>query len=457
MDEAFTEEEHCPMSKPLSEAPVVQMDAMTFVSGGLPTALARTAEECGPLFRFVSQLGPDVRRDIIFLVGPEANRFVLHTEREAFSHERGWTPIIGDMMGHGLLNMDGREWERSRKMWNPAFTQAYMQAYLPLMQRVITERTASWIERGQVDVYDEARTLTFTVAATALAGMDRPEQIAHLRELFYLLIPHQMLGSDDAYDDFERKAWQAKDELDGTLLRLIRERRAASAQTAPHDVLGMIVHARDEEGIGLTDEEVLAHLYILLVAGHETTTTLGAWTLYNLFTMPEHRARIEAELHEVLGEHEALTVETARQFKALDNFIKETGRLHTPVLNVPRGTARDVEFGGYLIPAGTQVRLSICGCHHLPEVFAEPERFDPDRFAPPREEDKRSPYSLITFGGGPRLCIGINFANIEVKTLVAHVLRAFALEPAMEETPVDLGFITTIIPSGIPMHVRSRT
>lgn len=444
------------MSRHLTDAPVAQLDPMIFMSGHLPTEMARLAGELGPIFRFVSPGGPDAGRGIVFMVGPEANCFVLHTAREAFGHKPGWSPIIGDVMGDGLLNMDGREWERSRRMWNPAFTQAYMQAYLPLMERVIAERTVGWVARGEVDVYDEARAITFTVAATALAGMDQPDQVAHLRELFALLIPHQLIGSDQAYEEFARRQWQAKEELDAILLRIIGERRSARADEAPHDVLGMIVRARDEQGVGLTDEEVLAHLYILLVAGHETTTTLGAWTLYSLFTMPEHRARIEAEVREVLGADAPLTVDAARSLKALDNFIKETGRLHSPVLNVPRGMLREVEFAGYVIPQGTQVRLSICGCHRMPSVFAEPERFDPERFAPPRDEDKRTPYGLVTFGGGPRLCIGINFANIEVKTLAAHVLRRYELESAMAETPIDLGFITTIIPSGMPMRVRLR-
>jgi cytochrome P450 len=448
------------MTQTVSEAPVAQFDPAIFYSGRLPSEMARLAGELGPVFRYVNPFGPNAQQGLIFLVGPEANRFVLHTEREAFSHDLGWTPIIGDVMGHGLLNSDGHEWERSRKMWNPAFTQAYMQAYLPLMQRVIAGRTANWAARGDIDIYDESRAITFTVAATALAGMDRPEEVAHLRELFALLIPHQMIGDDQAYDEFARKQWQAKEQLDALLLRIIGERRAAPAAETPHDVLGMIVRARDDEGIGLTDDEVLAHLYILLVAGHETTTTLGAWALYNLFTMPDQRTRIEAELRDVLGaawdEEAPLSVEAARGLKVLDNFIKETGRLHSPVLNVPRGVVQEVEFGGFVLPVGTPVRLSICGCHRLARVFAEPEGFDPDRFAPPREEDKRTPYSLVTFGGGPRLCIGINFANIEVKALVAHVLSHYTLEPAMAETPLDLGFITTIIPSGMPMRARPK-
>ncbi|HMA38038.1 MAG TPA: cytochrome P450, partial [Chloroflexia bacterium] len=138
------------------------------------------------------------------------------------------------------------------------------------------------------------------------------------------------------------------------------------------------------------------------------------------------------------------------------NFIRETGRLHPPVFCVPRGVVEDVEFAGYILPAGTQVRLALAAGQRLPTVFADPDRFDPDRFAPPREEDKRTPYSLVTFGGGPRVCIGINFANIEVKVLAAHVLRHYHLEPVSAQPPVQGGVLATFLVDGLPMRVTPR-
>jgi cytochrome P450 len=377
-------------------------------------------------------------------------------------------------MGSGLLNQDGAAWARSRKMWNPAFTTAYMETYLPLMQRVIAEHTAGWAARGEVDLFQEAREITFHVAATALAGIDRPEAVARLQQLFYLLLPRQGgFTNQEAYDTYEREALAAKDELDATLLALIAARRAAS-DTPPRDVLSMILRARDDEGKGLTDDEVLGHLYILLVAGHETTTTLAAWTLYLLATQPEQRRPVEAELAATgvhpfapsIGPHgdapgapgaeSPLSVEAARNLHALDLFIRETGRLHSPVQNVPRGVVEEVEFAGYTLPVGTHLRVALAACHRMPRYFADPGQFDPSRFAPPREEDRKTPYSLVTFGGGPRLCIGVNFANIEVKALAVDVLRRYTLTPTTPEPPLELGFITVSIPSGMPVRVAPR-
>jgi cytochrome P450 len=444
------------MSTPSNAAPVTQLGMIDMMSGEMPTRMAQEAERIGPIFRWQMPGGPDTGQEIVFLIGADANKMVFNTHRDIFSHEKGWTPIIGDMMGQGLLNQDNPAWARSRKMWNPAFTTAYMERYIPLIQRIVTQHTVNWVERGQVDVYQEAREITFHVAAGALAGIDHIDQVERLQRLFFALLPRTRIGSDEAYEDYMRGAIAAKEELDAILLNLIAARRA-TPEDQTRDVLGMIVHAHDDQGVALTDDEVLAHLYILLVAGHETTTTLAAWTLYLLATEPGQRARVEDELNTQLsGSSAPLTVEAARNLHRLDLFIRETGRLHSPVQNVPRGVLQDVEFAGCTIPAGAQARVSLAGCHRMARYFANPDLFDPDRFASPREEDRKSPYALVTFGGGPRLCIGVNFANIEVKAIATDVLRKFELTPSASQRPFEIGFITEMMPSGMPMAVKPR-
>jgi len=444
------------MSKHLSEAPWLPFQPAEVMSNRGPALLARQAEMDGPVLRWTMPYGALAGREIVFLVGPEANRFVLHTHRESFSHEQGWTPSIGHLLGKGLLNMDPPEHTRHRKLWNPAFTNAYMECYLPLVQRVIAEHTARWLEQGEVDLYQAMRELTFHVAASALVGLERSQKAEQLQKLFYTL-SREKVSSLQNYDEHLQKALRTRDELSGLLLELIAERRGRPVDQPPRDVLGLILQARDEDGERLGDEQVLGHLTILLVAGHETTSTLSTYVLYLLATLPEHRRRIEAELQAVLGDSTGpISVGATRAMKTLDNFIAETGRLYSPVFTVPRRIVRNVECAGYTLPAGTIVRLALAAGHHLPGVFANPEAFDPDRFAPPREEDRRTPYGLVTFGGGPRLCIGVHFATIEVKALAAHVLRSYHLEPLSEEFPAQFGFTGTVVKNGIPMSVTAR-
>jgi cytochrome P450 len=445
------------VGKPLDEAPLTRLSIMDLFSGMLPEKLAHEAQDLGPLIRWPIQSEQNDGGYIVFLIGAEANKLVFNTEREAFSHDLGWSPIIGDLMGQGLLNQDNPAWMRSRKIWNPAFTTAYMETYLPMIQQVVKEHTDTWAARSQVDVFQEARQITFHVAATALAGIDQSDDVDHLQKLFYDLLPRAgaFAGDSAAYAEYERAALAAKQELDVMLLRLIEERRAAPSSQA-RDVLGMIVHTRDDEGRTLTDEEVLAHLYILLVAGHETTTTLAAWTLYLLATKSVYRQSIFQEVEEQLGGSSGpLSVEAARNLHRLDRFVREVGRLHSPVQTVPRGVVKEVEFAGYTLPVGTPVRLAIAAGHRMPQYFEDPNQFDPERYLAPREEDRRSPYALVTFGGGPRLCIGVNFANIEVKAIAADVLRRYELSPVESEAPLDIGLITVIIPGGMPMNVHA--
>jgi cytochrome P450 len=178
--------------------------------------------------------------------------------------------------------------------------------------------------------------------------------------------------------------------------------------------------------------------------------------LYLLASHPKQRQALEAELAAQLGEQTGPTSpEVLRSLKHLDAFMRETGRLYPPVLNVPRGVLSDFEFAGYQIAAGTPVRLSLAGCHMLPSVFTEPARFDPERFLPPRDEERRTPYGLVTFGGGPRICIGINFAQIEAKALAAHVLRNFDLTPAGPPSPHG-GHWTAVLLDGIRLRVAAK-
>jgi len=433
----------------------------------MPTLLAETAERVGPVFRRVLEGGPMAGQEVIYLVGPEANRLVLHTARERFSHDRGWTPVIGERMGRGLLHMDGAEWARHRQMMNPAFTSAYMARYVPLMAKVIARRTADWLERGEVDLFAEAREITFDVAAGALVSQDEGAEVDRARELFYGLF-HAFDPALETWDEYRRRWTEYRGELETMARRWIRARREGTgADTSPArsgaaegpsgDVLGLIARARDEDGRELDEEQVIGHVMILLLAGHETTTVQSAWLLYLLATHPQARARAEAEVDAQLGDDPAdLTFEALREMEYLGNAVRETGRLYSPVTVVPRGVVEDAEFAGHVIPAGSQVRLGLAGTHRLSRIFADPERFDPDRLAPPREEDRKVPYSLVTFGGGPRTCIGINFAQIEMRALAAYVLRRFRIEPIPGREPKPVHIITQFLPEGVPVRVCPR-
>src|SRR5581483_11318042 len=150
------------------------------------------------------------------------------------------------------------------------------------------------------------------------------------------------------------------------------------------------------------------------------------------------------------------TLEAIKKMKVVENALSEAERLYPPVGNGPRGTFEDIEFHGYHIPAGTHVYYSIAASHLIPGIFANPTIFDPDRFAPSREEHKKVPYSLVGFGGGPRICIGTNFAKVEIKAMASQLLRRYQFELVPDQKIVQLYRGTGLPIQGIKMFVSEK-
>ena len=175
-----------------------------------------------------------------------------------------------------------------------------------------------------------------------------------------------------------------------------------------------------------------------MFAGHETTTSFLTSFTMAMRDHPEVAAALVDEQRRVVGDG-PLRVEHLRELVRLDATLKEVERLLPPISLGQRGVAGDVEVGGYHLPAGTMVIYSSYVTHRLPQVFRDPERFDPDRFLPPREEHKATPYALVGFGGGPRLCIGLAFAQLEAKVVASLLLRRYRWQLDPGPTRAALG------------------
>ncbi len=352
--------------KPFDEIPVIQLPEDYQTRTG--PFLAEMYRQHGPIFR-ASNFGTEV----VFLVGPEANKFVLLTDRLKFSHHMGWADLfsVAEIFGDGLLSMDGAEHDAHRRLMNPAFAISYMDRYVPLMNRIIRERIATWGEREEVDVYDEARKITFDVAAEALTGLRAGAEVDHFRDVFAQMLMLGMVVSSP--EEWETRMAALHAELDGLIRPKIAERRAHPTD----DILGLLVTAKDADGQPLSDERIIAHANILLVAGHETSTSLSSWLLYQLTQQPEVTQRVLQEQLALVGPTAEPTLDDIKGMKYLDLVLLEAERLYPPVSNGPRGVVADFDFAGYHVPAGKYAFYSIAASHLLPEVFAQPERFDP--------------------------------------------------------------------------------
>ena len=413
----------------------------------LAPLLAEAYAQHGPIFRS-TYFG----KEIVYLVGPEANRFVLVNNRQKFSNYIGWSTIfqVVDLLGRGLLSLDGAEHAQNRKMMNPAFTISYMDRYLPLMNRIIREQTATWAEAGEIDLYEETRKITFAVAAEALTGLQAGEEVDRFRDLFINILMAPGLATSD--EDFHQRL----NTLHAQLLDLLRPKIEERRRRPIDDIFGMLVRARDEAGNPMSEEQLVAHVNILLVAGHETSTSLSAWLFYLLNQHPDYTRRVMDEQVAILGEKADPDLEDVKRMKVLENALSEAERLYPPVANGPRGVVEDFDFNGYHVPAGAFAFYSIVASHMLPHIFAQPTTFDPDRFAPPREEHKKNPYALVGFGGGSRICIGINFAQVEIKAMASHILRNYTLELVPGQEIFQVYGVTGMPMNGIRMRVHTR-
>jgi Cytochrome P450 len=247
-----------------------------------------------------------------------------------------------------------------------------------------------------------------------------------------------------------RKAIAARNEILDHLTQVIRDRQ----QNPTNDALSLLIQARDEDGESLSLEEIRAQAMLLLFAGHETTTAMLTWICLELARHPEVLERARTEQFQILqqtltplpvGQSQntapipasptcpSLTLEQLGNMPYLEQILSETERLHPPVAGGFRGVVKPFEFQGYQIPAGWLVQYSILQTQRSPEIYTHPEQFDPDRFSPERQESRQAPFSLIGFGGGPRICLGIAFAKLEMKIVMTYLLRDYAWELLPEQ------------------------
>ncbi|MEH2264217.1 cytochrome P450 [Nostoc sp.] len=216
----------------------------------------------------------------------------------------------------------------------------------------------------------------------------------------------------------------ARAKLVAFLREAIAQRTEQGNLEQSKDVLGLLLAAVDEDGNKLSETQVINEALLLLFAGHETTASLLTWVIFELGNHPEWRERLRQEQLAVVGDN-PLSLSHLKQLPQLTNVLKETERLYPPVYAYNRGVLKDIEYAGYRIPAGWFVTISPMLTHRLPELYTNPDGFDPNRFAPPREEDKKHPLALVGFGHGSHSCLGMEFAQMEMKIVLSTLLRHY--------------------------------
>lgn len=374
----------------------------------------------------------------VYLIGPEAARWVFAGENK-YLHIR-WNRGTREVLGaQSMTTLTGEAHQDRRRLLTPHFTPAAVRATVPRIQAIASRHLAEWAARpGVLKMVPAMNTLVFEVSLGLILG-DTPVDAARMQRLFKTWTKGLFSAVPvDVPLTVHGRAMSARRELLSLLEQVLSARERLSEQ--PRDILGSLLAVRDEQGRPLSREAVLDEMLLQLFASHDTTLH----TLVNLMMLlardPGQLQRCREEQRGASLE-EPLTLEALRELPALHQVMQEGLRLMPPVGGIFRVTTRDVEFGGYRIPEGWTVLLSIIGTH-LGEPWTDAERFDPARMAPERAEHKHQPGAFVPFGGGARVCIGQHFAMAEMGVILSLLLRGYdwELEPGQDLSLVPLPF-----------------
>ncbi|MHC5726197.1 MAG: cytochrome P450 [Nostoc sp.] len=400
----------------------------------------------GPIFK--THL---IGRPTVVMAGHEALEFVLSSQMENFSWREGWPDNFKILLGESLFLQDGEEHRRNRRLMMPTLHGPVLANYVSTMEDITRSYLQKWEKKQEFTWLQEFKQLTFDIASQLLLSTRPGPECVRLSQLFTTLtnglfainplsLPFTTFG----------KAIAARNQILEHLTQVVRERQ----QNPTKDTISLLIKAKDEDGNSLSEKEIIAQAVLLLFAGHETTTSMLTWLCVELARHPEVLERAREEQLQ-LANKDNLDLEQLGKMPYLEQVLWEVERLHQPIGGGFRGVIKDFEFKGYHVPAGWQLLYSIVITHSLKEIYHEPERFDPDRFSQERQEHKKYPFSLVGFGGGPRICIGIAFAKMEMKIIAAHLLRNYHWEILPNQS-----LETVLVPSNRPkdgLRVRFKT
>lgn len=419
--------------------------------------LTRVAREQGDVARL------RLVQDIYLLSHPDHVKHVLQDNhlnyQKGFGYDR-----LEPLIGKGLLTSEGDFWKRQRRLAQPAFHRQRIAGFTDIMVRRTNAMLDGWAAMPAgttIDAHAEMMKLTFAIVGDALFSVDllvEAEQTGRALKVALEVI-------DDRFSQYfvtpkwvptpeNHRFYRAIATLEKVVNDIIVSRRDDPG--AHNDLLAMFMEIRDADTAeGMTDRQLRDEVMTMVLAGHETSANALAYTWYLLSMYPEAEARVHQEVVDVLGDRSP-TMEDLSKLSYTTRVIQEALRLYPPAWLFGRRAIGEDVIGGYRIPAGTTLFLSPYVVHRDPRFWENPEAFDPDRFLP-EAVAARPKLAWFPFAAGPRMCIGMSFAMMELQLAVALTVRRFRL-PLQAGTRLELEPRVTLRPSGpVPVQIRPRS
>ncbi|XP_077995032.1 cytochrome P450 4F1-like [Glandiceps talaboti] len=391
-------------------------------------------------------------------------------------------------LGDGLLLSRGKKWFRNRRLLTPGFHFDILKPYVTVFDECATKLVSKWKElcrsssSGSVklEMFEHISLMTLDSLLKCIFSQNSHCQtkkkhpyIQAVYDLASLVI--QRARFPPYYNDViyyispGGYTWRrALEQVHGYAWKVIRERKAAlaqegsnsSTQTRKHvDFLDILLKAKDEDGNGLTDQEIKDEVDTFMFEGHDTTASGISWCLYNLANNPQHQQKCRQEVNDLLQRKgsENFEWDDLSKLSHLTLCIKESLRMTPPVPFISRRLTSQLALpDGRTIPAGYRVAINIASLHRNQLIWEEPDVFKPERFTVENSKD-RSPYAYIPFSAGPRNCIGQNFAMNEMKITIARILHNFELNVVKNSKPKRLMGLVLRSVNGIQLNVTPCT
>ncbi|XP_006111510.1 cytochrome P450 4B1-like isoform X1 [Pelodiscus sinensis] len=382
-------------------------------------------------------------------------------------------------IGKGLLVLHGPKWYQHRKLLTPGFHYDVLKPYVPLISdstKVMLDKWEELVTQDKsVELFEHVSLMTLDsimkCAFSCHSNCQTDRENSYIRAVFDLsYLVHQRLRIFPYHNDlvyrlsphglqFRRACQLAHRHTDKVIQErkesLKDEREREKVQKKRHlDFLDILLHAKDENGAGLSDEDLRAEVDTFMFEGHDTTASGISWLLYCMALYPEHQQRCREEIQEIVGDRTTIQWDDLSKMTYSTMCIKESLRLYPPVPGVSRQLSKPITFhDGRTLPEGSWVAVSIYLIHRNPSIWKDPLVFDPWRFSPENISDRHS-HAFLPFAAGSRNCIGQQFALNEIKVALALTLLRFELSPDLANPPTRIPQLILRSKNGIHLHLK---
>ncbi|MFL6109531.1 MAG: cytochrome P450 [Marmoricola sp.] len=423
--------------------------------------LHRVRDECGDIGRF--RLAD---RDVVLVTGAEANEAFFRAPDEILDQAAAY-PFMTPIFGKGVV-FDTTPEQRSEALKNQALKGEMMRGHASTIENEINQMVAGWGEEGEIDLLAFFAELTIYTTSACLIGMPFRSELDGRFAAYY----HELERGTDAlaYVDPYMKGVESFEIRDAARLKLVDlvqgiiDKRHVRGKVAreDRDLLDVLISLKNEDGTDqFTADQITGMFISMMFAGHHTSSGTAAWTLIELLRNPAVMTDIVAELDDLYADPDGtgaveVSFQALRSIPNLEATLKETLRLHPPLILLLRVAQTDYEIGGHLLPAGTMVGASPRVSNRIAEDFPNPDAFDPSRYLDPNQADLQNRWTWIPFGAGKHRCVGNAFAMMQLKAIFSVLLRDYTFEMTQPSESYADDTSKMVIQLASPARVRYR-